>query len=134
MVMEKAFAYFRTGANTYASIANGYMGDVYADLGVSSTSVAPSSYTASAFYNLVSADLSNGEAVTFGTPSTAPNLVGSHAYTLVSTYTDSNGVVQFVVRNPWGVSGDSLENAQGYATLTFAQVTANFFECVQAVG
>lgn len=134
MVMEKAFAYFRTGANTYASIGFGSMTEAYSDLGVSSSNFIPSSYSASSFYSMVSADLANGEAVTFGTPSTSPNLVGDHAYTLVSVYTDSNGVMEFVVRNPWGFAGDSLEDAQGYATLTFAQVTANFSSGTQAIG
>lgn len=134
MVMEKAFAYFRTGANTYSSIGNGSMSEAYSDLGISSSNFVPNSYSASSFYSMVSADLSNGEAVTLGTPSTAPNLVGDHAYTLVSVYTDSTGVMQFVVRNPWGFSGDSLEDAQGYATLTFAQVTANFTGGTQALG
>jgi hypothetical protein len=35
-------------------------------------------------------------------------------------------VAHYVVRNPWGVSGDSLENSQGYATLTYSQMVANF--------
>jgi hypothetical protein len=52
--------------------------------------------------------------------------VGDHAYTLVSAYLDGSGVAHYVVRNPWGVSGDSLENSQGYATLTYSQMVANF--------
>jgi hypothetical protein len=75
---------------------------------------------------MVAADLAGGKAVTLGTFNSPPNLVGNHAYTLVSVYTDSSGVTHYVVRNPWGTSGDTLENAQGYATLTFAQMVANF--------
>ena len=51
-----------------------------------------------------------------GTANSPPNLVGDHAYTLVSCYRDSSGVAHYVVRNPWGTSGDSIENSQGYAT------------------
>jgi fibronectin type 3 domain-containing protein len=126
MVFEKAFAYFRTGANTYASTNSGWMGEVYADFGVSSTAFYPSNYTATTLFDLLSSDLADGQEVTLGTYSSPPNLVGCHAYTLVSAYMDSNGVTHYVVRNPWGVSGDSLENSQGYATLTYAQLVANF--------
>jgi hypothetical protein len=133
MVMEKAFCYFRSGANTYASINDGLMGEAYSDLGVSSSSFSPSGYSDSSFYSMVLNDLNNNEAVTLATSSSAPNLVSSHAYTLVSVY-NLNGVNYYVVRNPWGTSGDSVENGQGYATLTFAQVTANFTLGYQAVG
>jgi hypothetical protein len=128
MVMEKAFAYFRTKANTYASIASGWMGDVYSALGVNSTAFFPSSSTDSNFFKTISADLASGKEVTLATGSSAPNLVRGHGYTLVSAYKDASGVAHYVVRNPWGVSGDSLENGQGYATLTFAQLVANFAE------
>jgi fibronectin type 3 domain-containing protein len=131
MVMEKAFAYFRTGANTYASISSGWMGTVYANLGVASTDFFPTNYTESEFYTMVSNDLATGNAVTLGTVN-APNLVSDHAYTLISCSIDSSGVTHYVVRNPWGVSGDSLENSNGYATLTFAQLKANFYDGCQA--
>lgn len=131
MVMEKAFAYFRTGANTYASINSGWMGEAYADFGVSSNGFLPDQYTQASLYNMLAADLADGQEVTLGTGSSAPNLVSGHAYTLVSTYKSSSGATYYIVRNPWGVSGDALENSQGYATLTYAQLVANFAEgCV----
>jgi hypothetical protein len=131
-VIEKAFCEFRTGANTYASIGGGWMSEVYADLGVNSQSFNFSSYNANTFYTLISSDLAKGDAVTLATPNSPPNLVGDHAYTLLSTLM-VNGIPMFTVRNPWGVSGDSLENGQGQATLTFAQVVANFEAFTQAV-
>lgn len=126
MVMEKAFCYFRTGANSYASIDSGWMGEVYSDLGFNSNNFFLGSDSSNSLYSLLSTDLADGEAVTLGTPQNAPNLVGDHAYTLVSAYLDGSGVAHYVVRNPWGVSGDSLENSQGYATLTYSQMVANF--------
>ncbi len=132
LVMEKAFADFRTGANTYASTSSGWMGEVYADLGQANTSFGMSGATESSFYSMVSTDLATGKAVTLGT-SNAPTLVSGHAYTLVSCGIDANGVTSYVVRNPWGVSGDSLENSQGYATLTYAQMKANFIDGCQAL-
>jgi fibronectin type 3 domain-containing protein len=124
-VLEKAFAYFRTGANTYASTNSGWMGEVYSDLNVSSTTFVPTAYSEDSFYNMLSTDLADDDPVTFGTNGNAPNLVSGHAYTLVSVAI-VNGQTEYVVRNPWGVSGDALENSQGYATLTFAQMKANF--------
>jgi fibronectin type 3 domain-containing protein len=131
VVMEKAFAAFRTGANTYNSINSGWMGEVYSDLGVANTAFEPSQMSASSFYTMVSNDLANGKEVTFGTSSSAPNLVSDHAYTLISA-SMVNGVATYVVRNPWGVQGDALENSQGYATLTFAQLEANFVDGCEA--
>jgi hypothetical protein len=131
-IMEKAYAFFRTGANTYASISSGWMGDVYTALGVNNSFFYLSGMSESALYTRLSADLANGRAVTLGTSGNAPNLVSGHAYTLISASINSSGVTTYVVRNPWGVSGDSLENSQGYATLTFAQMQANFQDCCEA--
>ncbi len=131
-ILEKAFAYFRTGANTYNSINSGWMGSVYALLGVNSTFFNSSAVTTdAAMYSKLSADLSSHKVVTMGTFSSPPNLVGGHAYTLISV-SQSKGVGQYVVRNPWGVSGDKLENSQGYATLTYAQFVANFADVCEA--
>jgi hypothetical protein len=71
--------------------------------------------------------------MTLGTPAHPPKLIGDHAYTLLGC-SMVNGVPMFTVRNPWGVSGDSLENSQGIATLTFAQVVANFTGGAEALG
>jgi hypothetical protein len=131
LVMEKAYAFFRYGTNTYASISGGWMGDVYSDLGVGSISFGLQT-SESAFYSMVSNDLLSGRAVTFGTNSFAPVLVGGHAYTLVSASMDSGGVTHYVVRNPWGVAGDARENSAGYASLTFAEMQTNFMAGVQA--
>jgi hypothetical protein len=123
-VMEKAFCYYRAGANTYASINSGWMQEVYGDLGVDSNNVNMND-NESTFYSLVSTALADGNPVTFGTFEGAANLVGGHAYTLVNCYQDSSGT-HYVFRNPWGMAGTQYENAQGYVTLTFAQISANF--------
>jgi fibronectin type 3 domain-containing protein len=124
-IMEKAFAYFRTGANTYASISSGWMGEVYNALGSSSLSFNLST-SENSFYTMLTNSLNSGKAVTFGTFGGSPNLVGGHAYTLVGVSTDGMGVTHYTVRNPWGVQGTGIENSDGYATLTFAQMQANF--------
>jgi Calpain family cysteine protease len=125
-IMEKAFAYFRSGVNTYASISGGWMGEVYTALGVASSTFWMSGMTESTLFSTVSSALSSGKPVTFGTTATPPNLVGSHAYTLISATRDSNGIARYMVRNPWGVSGTSIESSTGYATLTFEQMMSNF--------
>lgn len=124
-IMEKAWAYFRTRANTYASISGGWMTQVYSAFGVANTTVSIGSSEAN-LYNMASAAIAAGKAVTFGTSSNAPNLVRGHAYTLISVSRDSNGIARYVVRNPWGSSGTASENSSGYATLTFAQLQSNF--------
>jgi hypothetical protein len=130
-VMEKAFCYFRTGDNIYASISSGWMGDVYADLGVNSTAFFSSNYDEGSLFNMLSNGLAGGNAITLGTVS-PPDLVADHAYTLISVSRDATGATHYVVRNPWGESGDSLEDNQGYATLNFTQFVNNFYDgCLQ---
>ncbi|MFZ4575229.1 MAG: C2 family cysteine protease [Phycisphaerales bacterium] len=131
-VMEKAYAYFRTGANTYASISGGWMADVYTAFGVASSSFALSGLSDAALFTMVSSALASGKAVTFGTFSSAATLVGGHAYTLTAVSRDANGAAVFTVRNPWGVSGTSAESSSGYAQLTYAQMVANFQAGVRA--
>lgn len=125
LVMEKAFAYFRTGANTYASISGGWMSEVYSILGVSSSNFWLNTGE-SAFFDLMQARLNQFKAVTLATSTRPSMLVGNHAYTLVNVWKDDSGATHYVVRNPWGVSGTRAENSGGYATLTFAQMQANF--------
>ncbi|HEY8748088.1 MAG TPA: C2 family cysteine protease [Tepidisphaeraceae bacterium] len=132
MVMEKAFAYFRNGSNTIASISSGWMGEAYSDLGVANTFLAPKNFSESSFYATVTSDLANKKPITLAALN-APNVVNNHAYTLMSASIDSNGTTHYRIRNPWGSSGDALEDSHGYATLTFAQLVANFTEgCVAA--
>lgn len=123
-VMEKAFAWFRDGSNTYASIAAGWMSEAYQALGVTWVDFWIGA-NESSFYSIVSLSLSSGLAVTLATTVNPPSLVGNHAYTLVSA-TMVNGAGQYVVRNPWGISGTSIEDSEGFAVLTYSDITKNF--------
>lgn len=129
-VMEKAYAYFRTGANTYKSLNAGWMEDSYRTLGFKATSFSVF-MNESSFYSLMSGDLAAGRAVTLATELTSKMLVGGHAYTLVSAAMEG-GKTTYTVRNPWGVSGTSYESGSGYATLTFDQIKGNFYAGVRA--
>jgi hypothetical protein len=131
-ILEKAFAYFRTGANTYASMSGGWMDEAYSALGSKSTSFLVAGSTESAFFSMASADLAGNRPVTLGTDSKPPMLVGGHAYTLAYAWMNAKGETWYMVLNPWGVSGTAYENAKGYATLSFAQLQANFYGGVRA--
>lgn len=136
VVFEKAFAYFRTGANTYASINSGWLSEVYTDLGINSANFGTTGYTDASLFAQLSTALSSDEPVTLctpGDPIPPIDLVEDHCYTLIRVYVVA-GVNYYEVRNPWGVSGDKLENSQGYADLTFAQMVANFSGICIAVG
>jgi len=129
--MEKSYAWFRSGANTYASLASGWMSNVYSDFGVNNTALTFSG--ASTFYSTVSKALASGKPITFGTNSAPPMLVGGHCYTLVGITTDASGNPLYIVRNPWGFNGTWAENSQGLATLTYNDMVANFTQGVMAV-
>jgi hypothetical protein len=133
MIMEKAFCYFRKGKNTYSSISGGFADEVLSDFNISSTTVAPGSMTELQLYQAISSDLSSGKPVMFGTPNNPPDLVGDHEYVVISASIDSGGVTHYLVRNPWGVAGDSLEDSLGYATITYDQLVANSDGVTQAV-
>jgi len=124
-VMEKAFCYFTTGVNTYDSLLAGDMSETYSDLNVASNSFTIEPIGDSALYNVFATALNDHDAVTLCS-SWPSELVSGHAYTLIRVYQDSNGVDQYVVRNPWGCSGVPLENSLGYATLTYDQFMASF--------
>jgi hypothetical protein len=133
MIMEKAFCYYRKGKNTYNSISGGFADEVLNDFNISSTTVLPSSMTEAALYQAISSDLSSGKPVMFGTPNNPPDLVGDHEYVIISASIDSSGTTHYLVRNPWGVAGDSLENSLGYATITYDQLVANSDGVTQAL-
>ena len=132
MVMEKAYAAFRSGANSYSSLNMGWMGSVFGDFGISNSYLSLG-LSEESFYLTVSSALSAGKALTVGTYSSPPNLVGAHAYSIVGATKDGSGHTLYIVRNPWGASGDALEDGGGYATLTFAQMQANFMGGAYAI-
>jgi hypothetical protein len=129
VVIEKAYAYCRAGANTFASLNFGSTAAVSADLGLPTTlSWLPGS--ADVVYQLVLAATQSHQGLTFGTPSTVAGgapLVGSHAYTLISA-TLQNGVYTFYARNPWGFdgAGNDGNTSDGIVAITWAQLQQNF--------
>ena len=102
-LLEKAYAKFRTGANTYASLSSGSPYNAMLDLGLQSGSGIFSSYTAAQFLALVSANQNAGKAFTImtGVPRDS-NWIGSHCYGLALGTTPGT----FKAMNPWGTSWD----------------------------
>jgi Calpain family cysteine protease len=126
-IMEKAYAFFRTGANTYNSLNSGWTGSALSDLGIANTTfdTGPSS-----LFSTITTALANDKVVAAISNTSVPSnipIIGSHAYTVVSTSVDS-GVQYITVRNPWGFdgAGNDGNTGDGLVTLTFAQFQTAF--------
>jgi hypothetical protein len=130
-ILEKAYAFFRTGAGTYGSIEAGWMGEAYSALGFASTS-AYRTAGAAALLTALDRDLRAGKSVTFavGTPAAGTNLLGFHAYGVDAVVTNVSGTPTHVrLRNPWGtMDGDTTLDGKhdGYVTVTAQQAFASF--------
>lgn len=129
-LVEKAYAYFRTGQNSYASLNGGWMGDVvYAMTGHSAGSTTTNIST-SLLATYISSNLSQGHAMTAGSnssiSSSAP-IVGNHAYEIKSI-TTTGGTTFVTVYNPWGVDGRTADSnsSDGLITLSIADFERYF--------
>jgi hypothetical protein len=122
-IMEKAYAYLRTGSNSYSSLNYGWMTAVYSDLGIASTSF--SLTDPMTFYNYVNTTLAAKKGVDIGTVGTIPTnvpLIASHTYSVLGVSLDAAGMVQVTLRNPWGMDGFNIDSNpyDGIVTLSFA--------------
>jgi Ca2+-binding RTX toxin-like protein len=138
-IMEKAFAHFRSGANSYNSLHGGGLDEPFNALGGSPSSVwGTSQYDT--LMNIRSA-LVAGKAVTALTPSTNPTngapAVRWHVYSVESVQMKTVNIpflgnVQvpdtITLRNPWGVdgAGNDGNTSDGYVTCTAAQFYGYF--------
>jgi hypothetical protein len=127
-IMEKAFAIFRDGANSYQNLTAGWMSEVYSDLGIANTNnfFEPS---ANAMLAQIQSDLSKGDAVTVGIDYVGPGtpLIDDHAYSVVSVETGAGGaLIGLNLRNPWGTVGISgYASNNGDVTVTAAEAYAS---------
>jgi hypothetical protein len=125
-LVEKAYASYRTGANTYASLNNGdpqdalkaygetSVGEHYYAVGSNSTTLANDVYTHWNAYQSCT--------ICTGTVPNGSPLVGSHCYTVYSVNRDALGrVTSIIVRNPWGPNDT---NGNPFVTLTPGQLSA----------
>jgi hypothetical protein len=126
-LMEKAWAFFRKGLGTYASIDSGWMSEVCSALGRSSAFTAVNlTDNGVTLLSQIKDQVDAGKSVTVGTWSSQPGgsiMVGSHAYTVMSVNNDGT----LTCRNPWSVDGyvcaDGLND--GFVTITAAQFVAS---------
>jgi hypothetical protein len=123
-IIEKAYAHYRTGANTYASLAWGNPGDALGAYHLTSVGTSYFTGNATAVANSIYTHWNAYQSTTLAVgsvPSGSP-LVGSHAYSVDSVYTDGSGNVTWVrLRNPWG--GDNT-GGNPYVWVTPAQLAA----------
>ncbi len=136
-IVEKAYAFFRTGAGTYASLSGGWASSVYDALGDSSA-VSRSFTNGADALRHIAGELSAGKAVVVNILSAqggAP-VVGQHAYIVERVNYQIIRVagislrvaVSVVLRNPWGVDGagsDGVNDAR--VTVTGAQLAASMY-------
>lgn len=139
-VVEKAFAMYRTGANSYASIEGGWGVEVNRAFGSTTAGGAnmQNYANATALVNDLYTKWSTSQVVTIGflglkSGASGVPLVMGHMYTVMSVIKNTAGAVTgVVVRNPWGVDGggnrDSNPN-DGLVTVTPTQL----FSCYGAV-
>ena len=134
-LVEKAYAHFRTGANTYASLNSGWEVDALRGLGA--TGVDSGRWSGlifadamrdslRAFLDRIEPDLDTGLAVTVGFNSVATGCpcVGNHAYTLMGVNRDAAGqVVSVTLRNPWGWDGIEHDDPRSDGNKFDARVT-----------
>jgi hypothetical protein len=139
-VLEKAFAHYRTGANSYASLDGGWSVEVNRAFRSASPGARQiESYSnATALVNDIAYGVATGQAVTVGflsdrfgraIPAGGARLVMGHMYTVASVQRNAAGaVVSITLRNPWGVDGVSTADANpndGFVTVTPAQLYAH---------
>lgn len=131
-LIEKAFAFFRRGEGTYASLDFGWMSELYSALGLASSGLYASDRTdTSRLLRQVDALVSDNRSVTMGTISTSTTsaIVASHAYWVVDVEFNSSGEpTSLVLRNPWGRDGNSASRDganDGYVTVTSSEVYEN---------
>ena len=105
LLLEKAYAFFRTGANSYDSLSGGWMGERDRDVeNAGDTSVSISTSTSSSSLVATFQVLAAGDAVTVAsTGATVGPIYPNHAY-MVQAVTATT----VTVYNPWGYDGRNL--------------------------
>jgi hypothetical protein len=134
-IVEKAFAHYRRGANSYASLEDGWSIEVNRAFRAASVGERwINSYSSAA---AMATDVANlaaaGQAVTIGFLGTSVGgapLVMNHMYALASIERNSSGAVASItLRNPWATDGAGNRDnkpSDGLVTLSPAQIYAQY--------
>lgn len=135
-IIEKAYAQFRTGANSYASLNYGWVGTMYSDLGIANQTFVMG-YDGNALYTSIANALNSGRAVSVGTKSyvSGAPVIAAHAYTIVGATRDAWGNIYFTLRNPWGFDGAGSDgnSSDALVTVSYYQLQQNFSAGAMAV-
>ncbi|MCG6155128.1 C2 family cysteine protease [Rubinisphaera margarita] len=131
-VAEKAWAHYRTGQNSYASIESGWSVEVNRAFRTSSAvdRKISSFSNAKSFGNYVGTLWNGSQAVTIGfegdsKKETSGKLILGHQYTVTGVQRDSAGNVTLItLYNPWGTDGAAAEGnkTDGFVTVTPADL------------
>ena len=123
LVFEKAYAFYRTRANTYASIAYGNSSAVMSHLGIANSYYYPiTNATAATLYSNNMAEVAAHKLQTSATPVSGTIFAGNHAYTVIGT----SGSQDFIIRNPWGTDGPGGDSVNdGYITVPVSTIMSN---------
>jgi hypothetical protein len=123
-VIEKAYACFRTGANTYMSLNYGSSAATAADFGVKTASALFGAAPLQTITQDIANALAGHKLITADTWSTATALVPSHTYAITALTVDAAGTTWVTLSNPWG-----FDDAQ----VTLDALSANAFEINYAI-
>jgi len=130
-IMEKAFAYFRTGECTYESIDAGWMSEAFSALGAKPESLWKNAgvKSAAALATQLEDLVSSGKSITLAianVPGGQP-LVGNHAYTVDGVIRNSDGSTSVRLRNPWGYDGAGNDGSDdGYVMIKATNLYSAF--------
>jgi len=126
---EKAYAQFRTGENSYASIAYGWMDPVYAEItGQDALRTYTSGMSNDSLAEYISENLEAGHATSAGTYSSASDPIQrNHAYTIESIE-NVGGQWYVTVYNVWGSDAATWDsnNSDGLLTISMDLFQENF--------
>ena len=119
-LLEKAFAQFRYGQNSYVSLEGGSLSEPFTAItGQSIVGRATSTSTAAEIAQQLQSDLTAGHAVTAMSFTAVAPIVANHGYS-VHSVENVDGVWYITVYNPWGYDGASwdTDSADGLLRLT----------------
>jgi hypothetical protein len=134
-IFEKAYAFYRMGDGRYQSLAGGFSGEIFHDLGLGASS-AFTGTSGEELLNQLASQLAAGQAVVLGTgfsPGDAPVIAG-HTYVVVNIARDEWGrPLSVKLMNPWGRDGVGNDGADdGFITLDPQQTIQAFWFSVAA--
>ena len=134
-LMEKAYAYYRYGENSYVSISGGWMATVNAQVANCQSAYRWTGGSAASLFEYITTSLEAGRPITLGSYYSASSpIVPGHAYAVISTETAQEGNL-VTVYNPWGQDGRVWDGNywDGLLTISIEQVQDHFSAAVVAM-